>query len=135
MKIYFAGAIRAGRDDQKSYFKIIDLLKNYGEVLTEHVGGSLLTVDGENLPEQIIYERDMAWLKSSDVLVAEVTTHSTGVGYEIAYAEILKKKILCLYREGAEKKISGMIVGNKNLTVRTYKTIEDLADILQEFFK
>ena len=38
MKIYFAGAIRGGRSDQNLYFEIINYLKKYGEVLTEHVG-------------------------------------------------------------------------------------------------
>ena len=36
--IYFCGSIRAGRDDAALYRRIIDQLKEYGEVLTEHVG-------------------------------------------------------------------------------------------------
>ena len=38
LKIYFCGSIRAGRDDAALYAKIIDNLKTYGTVLTEHVG-------------------------------------------------------------------------------------------------
>lgn len=38
MKIYFCGSIRGGRQDADIYMKIIDQLKSYGEVLTEHVG-------------------------------------------------------------------------------------------------
>lgn len=37
-KIYFAGSIRAGRQDVDLYFKIIEELKTYGQVLTEFVG-------------------------------------------------------------------------------------------------
>ena len=36
--IYFCGSIRGGRDDAALYRRIIDQLKEYGEVLTEHVG-------------------------------------------------------------------------------------------------
>lgn len=136
MKIYFAGSIRGGRDDKETYSKIINLLQEYGEVLTEHIGHHGLTADGEvNVTDQYIYERDMAWLREAEVLVADVSTPSVGVGYEIGFAESLKKKILCLYREGSERKISGMINGNKNLVVKNYRTVEDLPQILKEFFK
>ena len=36
--IYFCGSIRGGRQDQALYAKIIDTLKTYGTVFTEHVG-------------------------------------------------------------------------------------------------
>ena len=38
MKIYFAGSIRGGRDDAEIYYQIIEFLREYGEILTEHVG-------------------------------------------------------------------------------------------------
>jgi nucleoside 2-deoxyribosyltransferase len=135
MKIYFAGSIRGGRDDKELYSAIITLLKNYGKVLTEHVGDHKLTALGEvDVTDEYIYERDMAWLKESDVFVADVTTPSVGVGYEVASAESLNKKVLCLYREGAPKRISGMINGNKNLTIKIYKSIDDLPEIFKNFF-
>jgi 2'-deoxynucleoside 5'-phosphate N-hydrolase len=135
MKIYFSGSIRGGRDDKEIYLKIIGLLQEYGEVLTEHIGDKNLTDRGEvDLEDTYIYERDMAWLRDSDVIVADVSTPSVGVGYEIAYGETLGKKILCLYREGAEKRISGMIGGNKNLLVKNYTTVAELPEILKEAF-
>ena len=48
LKIYFAGSIRGGREDAELYQKIIGNLKQYGEVLTEHVGDDNLMEDGEN---------------------------------------------------------------------------------------
>jgi 2'-deoxynucleoside 5'-phosphate N-hydrolase len=42
MKIYFAGSIRGGRDDWSLYLEIIERLKEYGEILTEHIGSSEL---------------------------------------------------------------------------------------------
>lgn len=45
--------------------------------------------------------------------VVEVTQPSLGVGYEIAQAEIMGKKMLCIYRNG--DKLSAIIGRNKNL--------------------
>lgn len=33
-----------------------------------------------------VYERDIEWLRQSDIGVAECTSPSLGVGYELAYA-------------------------------------------------
>lgn len=136
MKIYFAGSIRGGRQDKELYLEIINLLKNYGEVLTEHIGHQHLTDQGEvGITDEEIYERDMAWLKSSDIIVAEVTTVSLGVGYEVAYAETLGKKVICLYREQEGKRLSGMLSGNKNIIIQTYKGIEELPEIFNKLLK
>lgn len=136
MKIYFAGSIRSGRQDHDWYRQIIDLLKNYGEVLTEHIGNTSLSDQGEYwLDDTAIFKRDLAWLLSANILVAEVTQPSTGVGYEIARAEQGGKKILCLFRENKTSRLSGMLNGNKNLLVKKYNDLEQVENILAEFFK
>ena len=117
MKIYFAGSIRGGRDDKELYLEVINLLGKYGKVLTEHIGDKTLSAMGEDgLTDEYIYDRDMAWLNEADVVVAEVTTPSLDVGYEIGKMEG-KKPILCLYREQNGKRISAMIGGNKNVKI------------------
>ena len=135
MKIYFAGAIRGGREDQELYLKIINYLKQYGEVLTEHLGDQSINILGEkDNKDNFIYERDMEWLSKSDIIVAEVTTPSLGVGYEIGRAIQFNKKILCLYRYTKGKRLSAMISGNKKLEVISYKDIEDLNPKISCFF-
>ena len=47
MKIYFAGSIRGGREDQRLYLQIINYLKKYNEVLTEHIGDESINDLGE----------------------------------------------------------------------------------------
>lgn len=136
MKIYFAGSIRGGRDDKELYSLIIELLSTYGQVLTEHVGNKNLTAYGEERPsDRYIYHRDMNWLETADVIIAEVTTPSLGVGYEIAKAEEWKKKILCLYRETEGKRLSAMISGSEKLVIKKYESINDLKDIFEVFFE
>lgn len=136
MKIYFAGSIRGGREDSELYGRIIAVLAKHGEVLTEHIGNGQITEQGEDLPLSEIYERDIRWLGSADVLVAEVTTPSIGVGYEIGRAEAQGKRVLCLYRpNGSKRLVSAMVGGNKDVTVREYQTIEEAEVILADFFK
>ncbi|HEV7680801.1 MAG TPA: hypothetical protein VGO68_01665 [Pyrinomonadaceae bacterium] len=48
MKIYFAASIRGGRDDWSTYLEIVKQLREYGEVLTEHVGNVELSAVGED---------------------------------------------------------------------------------------
>ena len=132
-KVYFAGSIRAGRDDAGLYYQIIELVNSRHKVLTEHIGCKDLASMGEQgMSDEQIYERDCAWIRECDVLLAEVTQVSLGVGYEIAYAESLNKKIVCLYRESEGKRLSAMINGDKNLTVYTYKNFEDVVDLFNE---
>jgi 2'-deoxynucleoside 5'-phosphate N-hydrolase len=136
MKIYFAGSIRGGRDDQALYAQLIDLLRNYGTVLTEHFAEKSLTAaKGSGSDVQNIYDKDMAWVNEADVIIAEVTTPSLGVGFEIgAASQALKKPILCLYRPQEGKSLSAMIAGCPDVANATYKTIDDIKPILDAFF-
>jgi hypothetical protein len=136
MKIYFAGSVRAGRDDQNVYYSIINELKKYGEVLTEHLGNKSLSDQGEQgVTDEFIFKRDANWVKEADVLVGEVTTPSLGVGYEIGQAESMGKKVLLLHRPIEGKKLSVMLSGNSYLKIFKYKTIEEIPKILEDFFK
>ncbi|XP_069104130.1 5-hydroxymethyl-dUMP N-hydrolase-like isoform X2 [Argopecten irradians] len=136
MKIYFAGSIRGGRQDAELYLRIIDKLQSYGTVLTEHVGAKTLEDCEKNLSEKEIHDRDMAWLQDCDVLVAEVTQPSLGVGYEIGRAITLNKRILCLFRPDSGKSLSAMIAGadtgSPMFVVKNYKE-EEVASILSNF--
>ncbi len=48
LKIYFCGSIRAGRADAGLYARLVQELKTYGRVLTEHVGDAQLLAQGNN---------------------------------------------------------------------------------------
>jgi nucleoside 2-deoxyribosyltransferase len=72
-----------------------------------------------------VYARDTAWLRGCQVLIAEVSMPSHGVGYEIGFSLGLGKPVLALYQEG--RRVSKMISGNPdpNLSVRSYQTPEE----------
>lgn len=136
MKIYFAGSIRGGRDDAKIYVKIINELKLYGKVLTEHIADTKLLATGEvNISNKEIHDRDIDFINESNVMVCEVTNPSLGVGYEIGRGVNLNKKILALFRPSEGRRLSAMIDGNDDVEVRHYQTIEEVKIIIEEFFK
>jgi len=136
MKIYFAGSIRGGRDDADLYLEIIKYLKNFGEVLTEHVGDNLITSSGESsMNDTAIHNRDMDWLISSDIIVAEVTNPSLGVGYEIGRAIEYNKKIICLYRESKGKRLSAMISGSNKIINIKYADFDEFKLLINQYIK
>ena len=134
-RIYFAGSIRGGRGDAALYREIVALLGAYGEVLTEHVASPGLTPAGEEgLGDRAIHDRDVAWLRASDCVVAETTTASLGVGYEIARAVEMGKPVLCLFRPSAEGRLSAMIAGAPGVRVEHYTDANSLGPLLADFF-
>lgn len=135
MKIYFSGSITGGREHLAYYEIIISELKKYGEVLSEFVGDKTLSSYGSpGMTPQEIYVRDIEMIEVCDILVADITTPSTGVGYEIAYAEKLQKPVFCLYQTSDTQKPSSMITGNDYCRVFSYTSTSDIAPIVRDLF-
>ena len=134
MKIYFAGAIRGGREDAALYHELIQFLRSFGEVLTEHVGDTQLTEEGDDGPDdRAIHDRDMRWLEASDIVVSEVTLPSLGVGYELGWACALSKPVLALFRPETGKRLSAMIAGSSGINTAEYSDISQAKAIIQRF--
>jgi nucleoside 2-deoxyribosyltransferase len=104
-------------------------------VLTEHVGDAELSASGEGLDDCFIHDRDLSWLKDSDYLVAEVTTPSLGVGYEIGKATAWAKPVLCLYRQTEGRSLSAMISGSNGVTLKQYQSPTKLKEIFEQFLQ
>jgi nucleoside 2-deoxyribosyltransferase len=90
------------------------------------------------LTSRQIYQQDLRWLREADAIVAEVTTPSLGVGYELGFAEALKIPALCLFQEGAPRQLSAMIGGSLYYenNIKPYKKgdIQQVKDLLDHFF-
>lgn len=128
MKFYFAGAIRGGRDKIQTFIKINEVLKKYGQVLDEHVANPNVNVIEQNHSLSEIYNRDVRWIKACDMVVAEVSTASLGVGYECCYAEQLRIPVIVLCDKNVN--ISAMIGGNPYFDLIYYNNDEDLLEKL-----
>lgn len=134
MNIYFGASVRGGRDDAQFYHDLVELLKTKGKVLTEHLGSLTLTSDGEkNITSKEVYERDIDWLESADVLIAEVTHASLGVGMELMYAVHKRIPVLCLYRDVPGKKMSRMVLGCDGIVSKVYKDLAQAQKHIDEF--
>lgn len=136
MNINFIASIRGGRSQQPIYTKIVELLKQYGTVFGEEISKDLLSEYGEiELSDEELINREHQEIKKSDVIVAEVTTPSLGVGYLVGQAISLNKKVVCLYQGQNTDKLSAMIKGNKNLRIFNYTDIKELPSIFKQVFK
>lgn len=125
MKIYFCGSIRGGRADAAIYHEMIEFLKQYGCVLTEHVGDAALTDKGGDGTSEEIWQRDTAWLRECDIVIAECSQPSLGVGYELAFAEALGKQVHVFYGR-SDGRLSAMVAGDPQFSVCYYEGKEDL---------
>ena len=134
MKIYFAGAIRGGREKVYDYQKMVQQFEKCGaEVLTKHVADPNLSVKGENMSFKEIYERDIKWLKECDIVFADITLPSLGVGYEISYAENLGKDIYAIYEKGAN--VSGFLRGDEKINFLAYESVDEVINKINDILK
>ena len=117
MNIYFSCSITGGRQDEPVYQAIVQALLGRGyTVPTAHLSEPGVTALEAHVSPGEVYQRDMAWIDACDAMVAEVSTPSHGVGYEIAAALERGKPVLCCYAAG--KRVSKMITGNTHPQLR-----------------
>ena len=132
MNIYFACSITGGRKDEQAYQGIVNaLLENGHEVPTASFADPIVLGHEPILAPKDVYERDVGWIDGCDLLVAEVSTPSHGVGFEISYALNIGKPVFCVFQEGIA--VSKMITGNTNPIIRVmaYASIEQAIEWLR----
>ncbi len=130
MTILFSASVRGGRALQPQYVQIVELLQQYGTVLSEEIADEKFSGFGEtDLTKEEIHDREIQSIEQCDVMVADVTTPSLGVGYLIANALQRDKKVICLYQGEDTYKLSAMIKGSDKVQVHTYMNPEDLKSL------
>ena len=128
LKVYFAAPMLGDRSNLEDNRKIASALKAMGcEILTEWVLEEVLDIERGATPKEI-FERDIEMLDKCDVLVADVSYPSLGVGFEIAYALLKGKKVVAYCREDRLNRTSALIRGVtwSNFTLVTYRSVEEL---------
>jgi nucleoside 2-deoxyribosyltransferase len=134
MNIYFSCSLTGGRNDQPVYAALVDYLLAQGHTVpTAHLAHPEVMNEEAEIDPVTVYRRDIRWLDECDAVIAEVSTPSHGVGYEIAYALGAGKPVLCCYRAGA--RVSKMITGNTlpNVTVRACRDEGEALGVVREF--
>lgn len=136
MNIYFACSITGGREFETVYQAMVRALTEAGhEVPTAHLAESGIPALEAKIHPSEVYARDVTWIRHCDVLIAEVSVPSHGVGYEIGFALGLGKRVLALHRE--DRRVSKMITGNPDphLMVHSYHTVEEALRHMEKFLK
>ena len=127
MDLYVSCSLTGGRQDQPLVAALVAHLEAQGHrVLTAHLAHpGAMAQDGELSPSAV-FERDAAWLRACDAVIAEVSTPSHGVGFEMAYALERGKPVLCCHRAGV--RVSKMLTGHPALRdgLIAYQTEADL---------
>jgi nucleoside 2-deoxyribosyltransferase len=138
--IYLACTVRGDRGALAAVRSVADFLERQGHsVLTRH----LLTDDVDDaesaMGEQDVFERDLRWLIAADLLIAEASGSSFGVGFEVGYvlgrAEQTGQRVLLLHQTSRRAHISRLITGNSHprCTSYAYRDTEDLLRVVGEF--
>jgi nucleoside 2-deoxyribosyltransferase len=134
MDLYFSCSLTGGRGDQPIYATLVAHLQALGQrVLTAHLAAETVTVEDGGVAAEEVFERDTAWLRECDAVIAEVSTPSHGVGFEIAYALERGKPVLCLAQDGV--RVSKMLTGIRQagFEFRTYGTQAEALAHLEAF--
>jgi len=117
MKIYLACTVRGDRKGvEAGRLLATGLMARGHQILTAHLLSDDVETAESALSEEEVFTRDLAWLDACDVLVAEASASSFGVGMEVGYvlsrAAETGKRVFLVYSADAAPRISRLILGN-----------------------
>jgi len=142
MRIYLACTVRGDRGGVVAGRTICERLQQHGhEVLTTHLLADDVNDAESQLSEAQVYRRDLEWLSRCDVLVAEASGSSYGVGFEVGYvlgrARDTGQRVVLLYDAARRQAISRLITGNCDEACDTfaYTSVEELAAFIDRRFR
>ena len=140
MNIYLACTVRGDRTAVAGLRAAADALEAQGHtILTRHLLSDDVETAESLLGEQDVFERDLRWLGDADLLVAEASGSSFGVGFEVGYvlgrAELTGQRVLLLYDAARRDRVSRLIAGNchERCTTCAYRDPDDLLRVVQAF--
>lgn len=136
MNIYFSCSLTGGRKDEAVYTAMVEHLLSKGHTVpTAHLAHPDVMALEQVVDAHEVYRRDIRWIHECDALIAEVSTPSHGVGYEISYAISLGKPVLCCYRRGV--RVSKMLLGNnsEHIRVHPYEDTPSALGLIEDFLQ
>ena len=141
MRIYLACTVRGDRGGVTAGRAICDRLQHHGhEVLTTHLLRDDVETAESELTEREVFERDLDWLSRCDVLVAEASGSSYGVGFEVGYvlgrAAQTGQRVVLLYSAQRRHAVSRLITGNADAACTTlgYSSLDELVALIDQRF-
>lgn len=135
MIVYCAGPLRGDTTYQNFYKDIIKIVEDSGHTALAELNGKFNS--SIPLTSKQIYTRDIKWIDRSDLMIAEISGPSLGVGFEISYALFEKKMNVLAMAKNEVENVSAMIEGCDSdlLSVVNYYSTEDLKTQIISFLK
>jgi nucleoside 2-deoxyribosyltransferase len=135
MRIYLACTVRGDRGAVAGLRSLVASLEAAGHtILTKHLLDDNVEGAESTLTERAVYERDIEWLEACDILIADASGSSFGVGFEVGYvlgrSDRTDQRVVLLYRADRRDQISRLIVGNAHPRCRVL-SYEDGSELLR----
>lgn len=129
-RILITGAVLSSNEDLiKTYNKIISVIDNDKFLVSSPI--DTMNFKGNDCER---YERAMELLRDTKIIIAEMSTVSTGQGMELQEAVNLHIPILVIAKSGS--KISGLVKGCKSVKdIIFYDNIESIKDKIKTFIE
>lgn len=141
MTIYLACTVRGDRGGVLAGRAICERLEHHGhQVQTKHLLADDVETAESQVTEREVFRRDLEWLTTCDVLVAEASGSSYGVGFEVGYvlgrAHASGQRVVLLYDAARRDKVSRLITGNNDPSCTTYpyRSIDELKEFIDRTF-
>lgn len=131
-KAYISAPTNLLNFDRRSLDKIVSSLNKIGYGITWK------WFELGNLPNKEIYDKSIKSIFTSDVLIAEITYPSTGVGQQIALASNKGIPVLCLINNYPRKKVkpSSFVQGSDNQLIRFANyDLDNIQNVLENELK
>lgn len=141
MHVYLACTVRGDRGGVLAGRAICERLQRHGhDVLTTHLLADDVDAAESRLTDDEVFRRDVEWLSRCDVLVAEASGSSYGVGFEVGYvlgrARETGQRVILVYDASRRPSISRLITGNRDAACTTfaYSSLEELGAFTDRHF-
>jgi hypothetical protein len=132
MNVFFAGSVQGLPRLADTYRTVLDAAKKHGDtVLPSWIVKKLSSSDKGAEDARATLLQQVQLIQQCDVMIAEVSTPSFGIGYLMGQALTHHKPILCMYpKAGDLKLLSDFVKGNTSslITLQRYdkKNIESI---------
>jgi len=126
----------------KKIYLAVPIINYYNQDLTKRLADLILELGFElsspwvlsgmdiNISPKEVFVRDTMGVKSSDIILAEVSKPSHGVGMEIMLAYMEGKRIILLAKK--DVKLSALLEGIKDAVIIRYEDEEELLEKLRK---
>ena len=142
MTIYLACTVRGDRSGLAAARELCRVLEaRQHTVLTTHLLADDVDEAEAALGDKEVFDRDLRWLESADLLIAEASGSSYGVGFEVGYvlgrAGQSGQRVLLFYDAARRGRVSRLLAGTRHpaCTVFAYENPSEMAGVVDRYLE